>query len=134
MKAQDFLEWMKAADVRFAADISRLIGIERTTAQRWLNAAREGEDIPVRRPFALAMAAVALDLQPWGGSDSEGMNSMGDKQYKAIPQPGSIGKWIIVDADPAPGREKVSVDATSYPTLETAEATIMGMTVVRLQK
>jgi hypothetical protein len=66
MKAQDFLDWTEAARVRFAADICRLIGIERETAQRWLNAARDGQDVPVRRPFALAMAAVAGGLAPWG--------------------------------------------------------------------
>jgi hypothetical protein len=71
VKAQYFLEWMKAADVRFAADITRLIGIERTTAQRWINAARNGEDVPVRRPFALAMAAVAQGLEPWGEPEPE---------------------------------------------------------------
>lgn len=65
MKAQDFLVWMDAAECQTAADVIRTLGCGRNQAEAWVGAARQGEEISVKRAVALAMAAVAAGLTPW---------------------------------------------------------------------
>ena len=69
MTAQDFLAWMDAAKARFAADIVRMIGVNRNTAQRWVAAAEAGEDLDIKPTVALAMSAAVAGLQPWGTTE-----------------------------------------------------------------
>jgi len=56
---------MSAAEVRFAADIAREIGVHRNTAQRWLAAVEAGESIDVKMTARLAMRAAAKGDDPW---------------------------------------------------------------------
>lgn len=65
MTAQEFLDWMEAADCRFAADIIRTLDVGRTQAERWLADAKAGKPVEVKRTVALAMAATVAGLAPW---------------------------------------------------------------------
>lgn len=71
MKAQDFHKWCEVAGAKFAADFTRLIGVNRNTAQEFYAAAERGEDVPIKRPVALAMSAVAQGLRPWDSYERE---------------------------------------------------------------
>ncbi|MDO5620235.1 MAG: hypothetical protein Q4G24_02055 [Paracoccus sp. (in: a-proteobacteria)] len=62
MTAQDFLDWMAHEHCRTAADIVRTLKCGRTQAERWVSAARAGQDVEVKRTVALAMTAIALSL------------------------------------------------------------------------
>lgn len=71
MTAQEFQDWMDEAGIRYAADIVRAVGCARTSAEVMMRQAAAGEDVPVKRSMALAMAAVAAGLRPWGNGKEE---------------------------------------------------------------
>lgn len=66
MTSHDFLSWMQITECRYATDVARKVGVSRDVAQRWLAAAMEGREVNVKRAPALAMAALAAGLGPWG--------------------------------------------------------------------
>lgn len=66
MTAQDFLDWMDKMNVTKAVEIVGLLGIGRNPAQGYLNDAKAGRDVELKRAVALAMSACAQNLQPWG--------------------------------------------------------------------
>lgn len=65
MKAQDFLLWIEKTGISRAGDFATSIGVGRNQAQAYYAAAREGQDVEIKRPVALAMSAIAQGLKPW---------------------------------------------------------------------
>ncbi|MBR9652248.1 hypothetical protein [Thalassovita aquimarina] len=51
MKAEDFDRWMKATETRYAADLTRKLGLSRNLAQRLLVDVKEGKDIKLKKRF-----------------------------------------------------------------------------------
>ncbi len=73
MKPQEFMAWRNATGCRFAERFVDAVGVSRGTAQGYYRAAKAGKDVPISKSIALAMAAVAAGLKPWGepAEDSE---------------------------------------------------------------
>ena len=71
MKAQDFMDWTVKTGIRRAGAFARAIDVGRNRAQAFYADAKAGLDVEPGRTVALAMAAVAAGLRPWGDTDNE---------------------------------------------------------------
>ncbi len=71
MKPQHFMAWRHATGCRFAERFVDAVGVSRGTAQAYFRAAKAGRDVPISKSVALAMAAVAAGLEPWGQQADE---------------------------------------------------------------
>lgn len=65
MKSQHFLDWMDRCGIRYATDVGTELGLSRETARKMVEAAKAGQDVPMKRTVSLAMTALANSLKPW---------------------------------------------------------------------
>lgn len=66
------MAWRNATGCRFAERFVDAVGVSRGTAQGYYRAAKDGRDVPISKSIALAMAAVAAGLRPWGEQPEDG--------------------------------------------------------------
>ena len=65
MRNQDFKDWLQTTGIKSGAHLSNTLGVGRNQAQRAIAAAKLGEDVTVKKTFALGMTALAQGLKPW---------------------------------------------------------------------
>ena len=66
MRNQDFRRWLDSQGITTSTALQGALSVSKGTADTWMQAAKSGDDVPVKTTVALAMRAIYHNLEPWG--------------------------------------------------------------------